>query len=93
MKMIKFPSYNEVQRKQGKGIPFEVTYHPLLKQLEGILRSRSHYLLNTNAEVNQTLTSGPMVFSRSPIKLSTYLGRAKPYPIGKIMGSKGCGKK
>ena len=62
--MVKFPPYNEVQRKQSKGIPFEVTYHPLSKQLEGILRSRSHYLLNTNAEVNQTLTSGPIVFNR-----------------------------
>ena len=34
-----------------------------------------------------------MVFYRSPMKLSTYLVRAKPYPIGRIMGSKVCGKK
>ena len=36
MKKVKFPSFNKVQRKKGKGIPFVVTYHHLLKQLEGI---------------------------------------------------------
>ena len=53
MKKVKFPSCNKVQRKKSKGIPFVVTYHPLLKQLEGILR-RNKYLLDMNAEVRQT---------------------------------------
>ena len=64
------PSCDEVQRKESKGIPFVVTYHPLLKQLEGIL-CRKKYLLNTNAEVKQTLTHGPMVSYRNCNKLSS----------------------
>ena len=81
MKKVNFPSCNKVQRKKSKGIPFVVTYHPLLKQLEGILR-RNKYLLNMNAEVKQTFTPVPMV---------SYLVRAKLYPIDRIVGSKGCG--
>ena len=88
MKKVKFPSCNKVQRKKSKGIPFVVTYHPLLKQLEGILR-RNKYLLNMNAEVKQTFTPVPMVSYRSSRKLSSYLVRAKLYPIDRIVGSKG----
>ena len=55
MKKVKFPSCNKVQRKSSKGIAFVVTYYPLLKQLEEILR-RNKYLLNMNAEVKQTFT-------------------------------------
>ena len=92
MKKVKLPSCNKAQRKNSKGIAFVVTYHPLLKQLEGILR-RNMYLLNMNAEVKQTFTLVPMVSYRSSSKLISYLVRAKLYPIDRIVGSKGCGKK
>ena len=92
MKKVKFPSCNKAQRKNSNGIAFVVTYHPLLKQLEGILR-RNMYLLSMNAEVKQTFTPVPMVSYRSSRKLSSYLVRDKPYPIDRIVGSKGCGKK
>ena len=92
MKKVKFPSCNKAQRKNIKGIAFAVTYHSLLKQLEGILR-RNMYLLNMNAEIKQTLTPVPMVSYRSSRKLSSYLVRAKLYPTDRIVGSKGCGKK
>ena len=92
MKKVKFPSCNKAQRKNSKRIPFVVTYHPLLKQLKGILR-RNMYLLNMNVEVKQTFTPVPMVSHRSSRKLSSYLVRAKLYPIERIVGSKGCGKK
>ena len=46
-----------------------------------------------NAEVKQTFTPVPMVSYRSSRKLSSYLVRAKLYPIDRIVGSKGCGKK
>ena len=78
MKKVKFPSCNKIQRKNSKGIAFVVTYHPLLKQLEGIL-CRNKYLLNMNAEVKQAFTPVPMVFYRSSRKLSSYLVRAKLY--------------
>ena len=46
-----------------------------------------------NAEVKQTFTPVSMVSYRSTRKLSSYLVRAKLYPIDRIVGSKGCGKK
>ena len=92
MKKVKFPSCNKVQRKKSKGIPFVVTYHSFLKQLKGIL-CRNKYLLNKNAEVKQTFTSVLMASCRSSKKLSFYLVRTKLYPIDRIEGSKGCGKK
>ena len=91
-KKVKFPSCNKAQRKNSKGIAFVVTYHPLLKQLKGILR-RNMYLPNMNVEVKQTFSPVPMVSYRSSRKLSSYLVRAKLYPIERIVGSKGCGKK
>ena len=39
------------------------------------------------------LYPGPMVSYRSSSKLSSYLVRAKLYPIDRIVGSKGCDKK
>ena len=92
MKKVKFPSCNKVQRKKSKGIPFVVTYHPLLKQLEGILR-RNKYLLNMNAEVKQTFTLVPMVSYRSSRKLSSYLVRAKLYPIDELRDLKSVKKR
>ena len=47
---VNFPFYNKVQRKPSKGRPSVVTYHSLLKHLEGILH-RNKYLINMN--VNQ----------------------------------------
>ena len=70
MKKVEFPSCNKIRRTQSKGIPFVVTYHPLLKQLDGILR-RNRYLLNMNAEVRQSFTPGSMVSYRSSKKLSS----------------------
>ena len=72
MKKVKFLSRNKVQKIQSNGILFAVKYHPLLKQLEGILR-RNNYLLNINDEVKQKFTPGPMTFSRSSRKLGSYL--------------------
>ena len=91
-KKVKFPSCNKTQKKNSKGIAFVVTYHPHLKQLKGILR-RNMYLLHMNVEVKQTFTPVPMVSYRSSRKLSSYLVTAKLYPIERIVGSKGCGKK
>ena len=92
MKKVNFPSCNKVQRKKSNSILFLVTYRPLLKQLEGIL-CRNKCLLNMNAEVKQKFTPVPMFSYRSARKLSSYLVRAKLYPVDRIVGAKGCGKK
>ena len=80
MKKVKFPSCNKAQRKDSKGIVFVVTYHPLLKQLAGILH-RNMYLLNMNAKVKQTFIPVTIVSYRSSRKLSSCLVRVKLYPI------------
>ena len=46
-----------------------------------------------NAEVMQTFIPVPMVSYRSSRKLTSYLVRAKLYPIDRILESKVCGKK
>ena len=46
-----------------------------------------------NAEVKQKFTPVPVFSYRSARKLSSYLVRAKLYPIDRILGSKGCDKK
>ena len=84
MEQVKFPSGNIVQRKKSKGILFVVMYHPLLKQLQGILR-RNKCLRNINAEVKQTFSPVPMVSFRSSRKISSYLIRAKLYPVDRIV--------
>ena len=84
IKKVNFPSCNKVQKKKSKGIPFVVTY-PLLKQLEWIL-PRNKHLLDMNAEVKQMFIPVPMVSYRSARKLSSFLVRAKLYPIDRIVG-------
>ena len=84
MPNFKLPPCNKVQRKKSKGIPFVDTYHSILKQLEGILH-RNKNLLKMNAEVKQTFTPVIMVSYRNSRKLSSYLVRAKLYPINRIV--------
>ena len=91
LKRSSFPSVIRFKERRVR-VYRVVTYHPLLKQLEGILRWNK-YLLNMNAEVKQKFTPIPMVSCRSSGKLSNYLVRAKIYLIDRIVGSKGYGKK
>ena len=91
MKKVRFSSCTTVQRKQNKSIPFAVTYHSFWRQLEGILR-RKHYLLNMNTDVKQKFTPGPLVSYRKSRKLSSYLERAKLYPLDRTVKSKCCAK-
>ena len=46
-----------------------------------------------NEEVRKTFSPGPMVSFRSARKLSSYLVRAKLYPLQRKVGSSKCGKR
>ena len=46
-----------------------------------------------NKEVKRTFTPGPMVSFRTPLKIKSYLVRAKLYPLKKNVGSRKSGKK
>ena len=63
------------KNKSKNGVPFIVTYHPLLNSLYGIIR-KNLYLLNMDQRVKEVFSSQPMVSFRSARKLSSYLVRA-----------------
>ena len=46
-----------------------------------------------NEETKELSSPRPMVSFRSPRKISTYLVRAKLYPLDRVVGSTKCGKK
>ena len=77
---------------KNKGIPFAVTYHPLLLELSNIIRNSLNWLY-ADDEVKKLFSPGPMVSFRSARKLSSYLVRANFYPLVRDLGSCKCGKK
>ena len=91
MNKVKFSfiDSNNRNRTNRKGIPFVVTFHPLLKCLGNILH-KNFYLLQMNEEVKKVFSLRPMVSFRSARKLSSYLVRAKLYPLDRKVGSSKC---
>ena len=89
-------NFRENKKKSGinkrKGVPFVVTYHPKLKNLSNIIKDNL-YLLYMNDEVKKTFTPSPMISFRSSRKISSYIVRAKLYPLERTVGSSKCGKK
>ena len=79
---------NKVGNKQHKekGIAFIVTYHPVLKNIDNIIRKNLH-LLYMSEEAKKAFTPGPIISFRSTRKLSSYLVRAKLYPTERTVGS------
>ena len=71
---------------------FVVTYHSQFKHLGRII-NQNIYLLNRNDETKKVFSSRPMVSFRSPRKISSYLKRAKLYPLDRVVGSLKYGKK
>ena len=92
MKNIRFFPANLQNKKREKGVPFVVTYHPILNSLSKIIRDNM-YLLNMNEEVRKTFSPGPKASFRSARKLSSYFVRAKLYPLQRKVGSSKCGKR
>ena len=90
MKKVRFSEQCQKPKKVGKGVPFVVTYHPLLSKLSSIIH-RNLYLLHMNQEVKNVFTPGPTVSYRKARKIS-YLVRAKLYPLERKFGSEKCDK-
>ena len=91
MKKVRFSEQGQKSKKVEKGVPFVVTYHPLLSKLSSIIH-RNLYLLYMNQEVKNAFTPGPTVSYRSAGKISSYLVRAKLYLLERKVGSEKCGK-
>ena len=91
MKKVRFSEQGQKSKKVEKGVPFVVTYHPLLSKLSSIIH-RNLYLLYMNQEVKNVFTPRPIVSYRSAWKISSYLVRAKLYPLERKVGSEKCRK-
>ena len=74
---------------ESKGVPLVVTYHLLIKDLSKII-SKNLHLLYIDEEVKKVFTPKPMVSYRSARKLSSYLVRAKIYPLERSVSSFQC---
>ena len=77
------------KNQNQNGVSFVVTYHPLLNSIYGIIR-KNLYLLNMDQKVKEVFSSQPMGSFRSARKLSSYLVRAKLYPLEKRVSSYRC---
>ena len=97
---MKKKNFGESRSKTNSatGVPFVVTYHPRLKALIKVITHENLNLLYMNDEVKDTFTPKlriplrPMVSFRNFQKLSSYLVRAKLYPIERTVGSRKCSK-
>ena len=92
MKKICFYKQGKTCKKVEKGVPFVVTYHPLLNKLTSIIY-RNFYMLYINQEVKNFFTLGPIVPFKNARKISSYLVRAQLYPLERKVASEKFGVK
>ena len=84
--MFNFSKKINPKEKEKQGVPLVVTYYPSLNCLSKIIRDNL-YLLYMNDEVKKVFSPKPMISFRSARKLSSYLVRAKLYPIDRVLKS------
>ena len=92
MRKVKFCKEGIKKAKGVKSIPFVVVCHPQLKNLGRII-NQNIYLLSMTKETKKVFSPRLMVSFRSPRKISSYLARAKLYPLDRVVGLTKCGKK
>ena len=93
MEKVKFEK--QVFNRRGgmiKGVPLVITYQPSLKSVATILYKHL-YLLHIDKEVKKIFSVAPIIiFIKRARKLSSYLVRAKLYPLQRTVGSFKCNK-
>ena len=89
---VRFSNQENTWSKKSKGILLVVTYHPLLQMLNNIIKNPlTSCMLTMSWE--KYISPGPKVSFRGACKLSSYLVRAKVYPLESKIESCGCGGK
>ena len=80
---------SKTKQNKSKAVTFLVTCHPLLKSFQSLINKHLNtlYLDETAKDV---FMPGPMVTSHSSRKLSSYLVRAKLYPLERVTASCKC---
>ena len=75
--------------QESKGVSLIITFYPKFKSI-GQLSNKHLHILYMNQETKNIFTPGPIATFRSARKLSSYLVRARLYPIEQIVGSRKC---
>ena len=89
MRKVKFSGFTRRNTREKKGVPFVITYHSSLKNIGRII-NQNLCILYMNEDVKSVFTPAPMISFRSARKLSSYLVRAKLYPLEITVGSVQC---
>ena len=89
MEKVKFSKISSTRKDNTNGVPLVVTYHPGLKNIDQKINKNS-CLLYMDQEVKEVFTPKPVVSFCSTRKPSSYLVRAKLYPLDRKVGSFKC---
>ena len=80
MEKVRFFKQGQKPKRVKKGVSFVITYHPLLNTLSSIIYKKL-YLLYMNQQLKNVFTPGLTVSFRYARKISSYLVRAKLFPL------------
>ena len=83
MAKMKFEQKKSRELKSVTGVPFVITYHPKLREIASIIKKYKN--------ISYQDETFKRVFTRNARKLSSYLVRAKLYPLERKRGSYKCG--
>ena len=80
---------NKRKSQVSKGVPLVIKFYPKFKLIGQLLNKHLH-ILHMDQETKNVFTPGPIATFCSERKLSSYLVRAKLYPIERIVGLHEC---
>ena len=90
MSKVRFNKENSnTKQNKSKRVTFVVIYHPLLKSFQSLINKHLN-ILYPDENAKEVFMPGPMVTFRSSRKPSSYLVRAKLYPLERMTGSCKC---
>ena len=92
MGKVKFSGYTRRNKREKKGIPLVIAYHPSLENIGKII-NQNLYILYMNKDVKNVFTPAPMISFHRAKKLNSYLVRAKLYPLERTVCSVQCKEK
>ena len=90
MEKVRFGQKKVQSKKADIGVPFVMTYHPKLRAVGQFMKKLQH-LIYQDETVKRVFPPPPMISYRSARKISSYLVRAKLYPLERKTGSYKCG--
>ena len=90
MRKVKFAQKKSRELKSVTCVPFVITHRPELREIGSIIKKHQN-ILYQDETVKRVFTPFPMVSYRNGRRLSSYLVRAKLYPLERKRGSYKCG--